>query len=60
MKACWTVSWMSARARARRRGNLLGYAGYLHLPEGRRDHLLPEGRRDHITPAETLHLHSLD
>jgi predicted transposase YbfD/YdcC len=26
-------------------------AGYLHIPEG---------RRDHITPAETLHLHSLD
>jgi predicted transposase YbfD/YdcC len=26
-------------------------AGYLHIPEG---------RRDHTTPAETLHLHSLD
>jgi predicted transposase YbfD/YdcC len=26
-------------------------AGYLHVPEG---------RRDHTTPAETLHLHSLD
>jgi predicted transposase YbfD/YdcC len=26
-------------------------AGYLHVPEG---------RRDHITPAETLHLHGLD
>ena len=26
-------------------------AGYLHIPEG---------RRDHTTPAETLRLHSLD
>ena len=26
-------------------------AGYLHVPEG---------RRDHTTPAETLHLHGLD
>ena len=26
-------------------------AGYLHIPEG---------RRDHTTPAETLHLHGLD
>jgi predicted transposase YbfD/YdcC len=26
-------------------------AGYLHIPEG---------RRDHTTPAETIHLHSLD
>jgi hypothetical protein len=26
-------------------------AGYLHIPEG---------RRDHTTPTETLHLHSLD
>jgi predicted transposase YbfD/YdcC len=26
-------------------------AGYLHIPEG---------RRDHITPAETIHLHGLD
>jgi hypothetical protein len=25
--------------------------GYLHIPEG---------RRDHTTPAETLHLHGLD
>ena len=26
-------------------------AGYLHVPEG---------RRDHTTPAEALHLHGLD
>ena len=26
-------------------------AGYLHIPEG---------RRDHTTPAETLHLHGFD
>ena len=26
-------------------------AGYLHIPEG---------RRDHTTPAETLHFHGLD
>jgi hypothetical protein len=26
-------------------------AGYLHIPEG---------RRDHTTPAETLYLHGLD
>jgi hypothetical protein len=26
-------------------------AGYLHIPEG---------RRDYTTPAETLHLHGLD
>ena len=29
----------------------LKHAGYLHIPEG---------RRDHTTPAETLRLHSLD
>jgi hypothetical protein len=32
-------------------------ADYLHIPEGRRDHITPP--RPHH-PAETLHLHGLD